>query len=238
MDGVPIQVFLFPIVGVLVAVAYILRGRKAAAGYDEQYANYRAGELARRLGLALVEGDPAFNLFIRQANVDVYRGPSDGRPIHIQVRLEGAPQGAPMQLTYLYRVEQETGLAQVTWRIWFDCRMTVRAKQAFPPFEVISRDAPLGPIAATQPLPPAATGNAAVDATYAVTTHEPALAHLLGELLPAFSTFQNSGVHLVGDGHTVSFVMKQDKAPLLANALYYAEAMAAQLTELARRIGG
>ena len=32
--------------------------------------------------------------------------------------------------------------------------------------------------------------------------------------------------------------MKQDKAPLLANALYYAEVMATQLSEMARRMGG
>jgi hypothetical protein len=156
----------------------------------------------------------------------------------VQIKAQGAPQGVPLELVYLYRVEQETGLAQVTWRTWFDCRMTAQAKQQFPPFEVISRNAPLGPIAATQPLPAASTGNPAVDATYAVSTHEPAVAQLLGELLPGFATFQNSGIHLSGDGRSISFIMKQDKAPLLANALYYAETMATQLTTLARRLGG
>ena len=39
-------------------------------------------------------------------------------------------------------------------------------------------------------------------------------------------------------GDCFSFLMKHDKAPLLANALYYAEAMAANLTQIARTVGG
>lgn len=238
MSGVPVQALLAPLLGVGALVFFLVNRRSAARNMDPQYAGYRAGALAQRLGLTLVEGDPEFNLFIRQANVDVRRGPADGRPIHVQVRMEGAPQRVPLQLVYLYRVEQESGFTQVTWRIWFDCRMVAQARRPFSPFEVISRSAPLGPIAATQALPPAPTGNPAVDATYSVTTADPAVARALGEALGGFATFQNSGVHLVGDGRGVSFVMKQDKAPLLANALYYAEAMAQQLAALAQRLGG
>ena len=96
----------------------------------------------------------------------------------------------------------------------------------------------MGAIAQTLALPPLPTNNPAVDATYLVTTQEPAMAQVLGELLPAFAIFQNSGVHLVGDGQTVSFVMHQDKSPLLANALYYAEALGEHVAQVARRIGG
>src|SRR4029079_5623551 len=162
--------------------------------------SYRAGELAQRLGLTLVEGDPTFNFFIQQAHVDVQRGPSDGRPVHVQIRMQGQPQGVPLELTFLYRVEQETGLTQVTWRTWFDCRMSAYARQPFPPFEVVSRYAPLGPIAQEQPLPPMTTGMPPVDATYLVATTEPGMAQLLGAVLPSFSLFANAGVHLIGDG--------------------------------------
>jgi hypothetical protein len=238
MSDFPLQVVLFPAVALVAMVAFVLHRRSAIGRYDQQYSNYRSAELARRMGLSLVEGDPEFNLFIRQANVDVLRGPSDGRPVQVRMRAEGAPQGIPLELTYFYRVERETGIATTTWSTWFDCRLTARARKAFPPFEVISRNAPLGPIAQTQALPPVQTGNPQVDATYLVTTQEPGVARLLGEALATFATFQNSGVHLVGDGASIAFVMKQDKAPLLANALYYAEDMATQLTNLARRIGG
>ena len=227
-----------PVIGLVIVGAYYLKGRSKIAGYDQQYANYRAGNLAQRLGLTLVQGDPTFNVFITQANVDVDRGPKDKQPLHIELRAQGAPQGVPLEFVYLYRVEQDTGFAQVTWRTWFECRLTARAKQPFPPFEVITRQPPVTPIAQTLALPPAATGNPLVDKVYLVTTQEPGMAHVLGELLPGFVTFQNSGIHLVGDGTTISFVMQQNKSPLLANALYYAEQMAMEMSPLARRIGG
>ena len=237
MSDFPIQL-VFPVVGIVVVGAYYLNRRSAVARYDQQYSNYKAGALAQRLGLTLRAGDPNFNVFIRQANVDVQRGPKDNRPIHIEVRAEGAPQGVPLEFVYLFRVEQDTGFTTVTWRTWFDCRLTARSRQPFPPFEVISRNAPLGAIAQTLALPPIPTGNPAVDATYLVTTQEPGMAQVLGELLPAFATFQNAGVHLVGDGSTISFIMHQDKSPLLANVLYYAEQLASEVSQVARRIGG
>jgi hypothetical protein len=238
VDQVPIQVFLVPVIGVI-AVAYMVWARKRAGQtHDQQFSNYRAGELAQRLGMQLVAGDPNFNLFIRYANVDVRRGPSDGKPVQIEIRMQGAPHGIPLELVYLYRAERESDFATVTWRTWFDCHMSAQAARPFPPFELISRSAPLGPIAQTQPLPAQPTGNPSADATYLVTTAEPGMAQLLGQAAGGFATFANAGVHLVGDGHKVSFVMKQDKAPLLANALYYAEVMGSQLSTLARRLGG
>lgn len=240
MNAIPIQVFLVPIIGAI-AVAYTLYQRRAVPKkQDAQFANFRAGELAQRLGLRLIEGDPAFNLFIRYANVDVMRGPSDKKPVHVSVRMQGEPQGLPLELVYLYRVEQETDYMSntVTWRTWFDCRMIVHARQPFPPFEVVSRTTPWGPIAQVQPLTPASTGNPSIDATYAVATPERGVAQLLGQVLVNFGTFATAGVHLVGDGRSVAYVMKQDKPPIVGSALYFAEAMSALLSDLARRLGG
>jgi len=216
----------------------LIQRKKAAATYDQQFSNFRAGELARRLGLNLIEGDPNFNLFIRQASVDVMRGPTDKNPVNIQIRMQGEPHGVPIELTYLYRVEKKTGISTITWSTWFDCRMTAFSKQPFPVFEVISRATPAGSIALTQALAPVSTGNPSVDASYSVGTREPAVAQILGQALPNFSTFATAGVHLVGDGNRISYVMQQDTAPLVGSALYYAEAMATQLSDLARRLGG
>jgi len=238
MGDFPIQVIVFPVIALAVVIYFMVYRKKMLANYDQQYANFRAGQLAQRLGLNLVQGDAGFNFFVKHANVDVMRGPSDGKPLHVEVRMEGQPYGVPLELYYLYRVEQESGFSGVTWRTWSDCRMTAKPKAAFPPFEVVSRNAPLGPIAAKQPLPKTPSGNPMVDSMYEVTTQEPGMAKLLGELLPAYTTFSNSGIHLVGDGKSVSFVMREDKAPLLANALYFAEAMGQQVSELARRVGG
>jgi hypothetical protein len=96
----------------------------------------------------------------------------------------------------------------------------------------------VGIIAQTLALPPTPTGNPTVDAAYLVTTEEPAMARVLGELLPGFATYQSVGVHLVGDGNTISFVMQQDKAPLVASVLYYAEQLSPLVSQVARRLGG
>jgi hypothetical protein len=232
VNQIPAIVYVAPVITIAVAIYMVLNRGRAAKNMDAQWSQYRASELATRLGLQLVKGDPGFNFFIKQANADVARGPSDGKPIHIDVALEGEDTS----LTYLYRVEQDTGFTRVTWKIWSDCRMTVRAPKTFTPFEVISKSAPLGPIARTQAFAAQQTGNPTIDATYAVYTTDAALAQRLAGELTGFSTFVNSGVHLVGDGESVSFEMKQDKAPLLANALYYAEDMQRLLIKLARAL--
>ncbi len=64
------------------------------------------------------------------------------------------------------------------------------------------------------------------------------MARCLGELLPSFSDFGFCGVHLVGDGRCVAFVMNDRKAPLLTNALSYAALLADKLVAAARVVGG
>jgi len=238
VNEIPVGLMIAPVFAVI-AIAWVLYGRFVAPKrMDQQYSQFRASELAPRLGLSLVAGDPNFNFFIRQANEDVARGPKDGKPIHIDVRMEGSPGGVPTQLAYLYRVEQETGLGSVRWKTWFDCRFSVRARQAFPPFEVISRNAPAGPIVQALALPVIASGDPQIDGQYAIHTNEPAMARVLAQQLHAFATFNNVGVHLVGDGQSVAYVMKQDKAPLLPNVLYYAEQLGTCVTAVARSVGG
>lgn len=234
----PFYVLIFP----ALALGYMFfmrsRQKQQTANFDQQYSNYRAGELATRLGLQLVKGDPAFNFMVTHANADVARGASDKNPVHIDIELSGEPFGAPLSLTYLNRQERETGFSSTTYKTWFDCRMAATAKQAFPPFEVTSRKTPMGAIVKTQTLPEMPTGNPAVDAEFSVTTQEPALAQLLGQVLPEFVALGSAGVHLVGDGQRISFIMNQTTAPIVASALYHAEVMSHGLSNLAKKLGG
>ena len=230
-------VFVLPFLAIGLVLFMQARQKKQLQGFDQQYAGFRAGALAERLGLQLLKGDPSFNFMVTQASQAYAKGATDKQPMHIEVELSGAPFGAPLSLKYLNRVERETGFSSTTLKTWFDCRMTATAKQAFPPFEVTSRKGPVGSIVKQQALPEAPTGNPAVDADFQVTTTEPALAQLLGQVLPDFAGF-TSGVHLVGDGERVSFIMNQTSTPLVASALYHAELMAHGLSNLARRLGG
>ena len=234
----PFYVLIFP----ALAVGYMFymrsRHKQQTVQFDQQYSNYRAGELATRLGLQLIKGDPSFNFMVTHANAAVARGATDSQAVHIDIELRGEPFGAPLSLIYLHRQERDTGLTTTTYKTWFDCRMVVMVKQPFPPFEVTSRTTPTGTIVKQQTLPELPTGNPAVDAEYSVTTQEPALAQLLGQILPEFVAFGSAGVHLVGDGQRVSFIMNQTTTPLVASALYHAEVMSHGLSNLARRLGG
>jgi len=234
----PFYVLIFPLAAVGLMLFMRSRQKQQVAQSDQQYSNYRAGELATRLGLQLVKGDPTFNFMVTHANAEVARGASDDKAVHIDIELSGVPFGVPLSLTYLNRQERETGFSKTTYKWWFDCRMAATAKQAFPPFEVTSRKTPMGAIVKQQTWPERPTGNPAVDAEFSVTTQEPALAQLLGQVLPEFVALATAGVHLVGDGQRVSFIMNQTTAPLVASALYYAEVMAHGLSNLARRLGG
>jgi hypothetical protein len=234
----PFYVLIFP----ALAVGYMLfmrsRHKQQTVQFDQQYSSYRAGELATRLGLQLVKGDPSFNFMVTHANAAVARGATDAQAVHIDIELRGEPFGAPLSLIYLHRQERDTGFTTTTYKTWFDCRMVVTAKQAFPPFEVTSRQAPTGAIVKQQTLPELPTGNSAVDAEFSVTTQEPALAQLLGQVLPDFVVLGSAGVHLVGDGQRVSFIMNQTTTPIVASALYHAEVISHGLSNLARRLGG
>lgn len=234
----PFYVLIFP--ALAVGYMFFMRNRfkQKTAESDQQYSSYRAGELAQRLGLQLVKGDPAFNFMVTHANAAIARGATDSQAVHIDIELSGSPFGVPLSLLYLNRQERDTGFSSTTYKSWFDCRMTATSKQPFPPFEVTSRRTPMGAIVKQQAFPELPTGNPAVDAEFQVTTHEPGLAQLLGQVLPEFVALASAGVHLVGDGQRISFVMSQTTAPIVASALYHAEVMSHALSSLARRLGG
>jgi len=234
----PFYVLIFPVLAVGYMFYMRSRHKQQTVQFDQQYSNYRAGELATRLGLQLVKGDPNFNFLVTHANAAVARGATDSQAVHIDIELSGAPFGVPLSLTYLNRQERETGFSTTTYKTWFDCRMAVTTKQPFPPFEVVSRKTAVGAIVKQQTFPEMPTGNPTVDAEFSVMTQEPALAQLLGQVLPELVALGSAGVHLVGDGTRVSFIMNQTAAPIVASALYHAEVMSHALSNLARRLGG
>jgi hypothetical protein len=238
MANYPIWVLILPIAALGYTLFMRTQHKKKTQDYDQQYANFRAGELAQRLGLQLLKGDPTYNFLVTHANQSVARGATDSKANNIDIEMAVTPLGVPLTFRYLYRVERESGFNSTTYKTWFNCRMVATAKQAFPPFEVTSRNTPIGRIVREQTLPEAPTHNPAVDAEFQVTTHEPALAQLLGQLLPEFSAFASAGVHLLGDGQQVSYVMNQSTAPLVPSALYFAEVMTHALSNVAQRLGG
>jgi hypothetical protein len=228
---------IFSAIGGLIGISVCVWGILHMRGSTRKYAQYQAGRLAQQLGLNVVEGDPATNLGVRLANPEMRRGHSPSDPLHVRVVLTGRPQGLPVELRYEYR-EQTEGVLTITREERFACRMTVLAGRSFPPFEVTSRQLRYGTVVPLQDLPELSTGRPDIDATYVVSSAAPDMAELLGETLDGSAPLAGTGVHLLGDGRGVAFVMQNKGFPFLTSSLNHAVLMRDQLTALARRLDG
>lgn len=193
-----------------------------ASNYDPTA--FHAARIIARMGLSMTDGSPTFDL----------GSPLGGEHPRVCIHALGAPHGTPLRFAFFREATMLTG----HHRNVADCRFDAAAASAFPPFEAFTLVTPLGGITHSLPLPSAVTGNPTIDGAFYVATHEPAMATLLGELLPTFVNFAAGGIHLVGDGKTISFRMAVDRSPFMPNVVHYAEELSARMSYLAMRIGG
>lgn len=203
-----------------------------------------ASRLAQTLRLHLVAGGPEFdygNPFSAPGRVRLTMG---DYVTHIESRLEGAPDGYPTRLSYLHHLERTVSSTllekQVKTKGHTDCRFAVATRGPFPVFEILSRaQVQPGGMERELALDDCSTGNAAVDAKYQVFTNDPTIAATLAPVLAQFDELAtSSGVHVVGDGSNVAFVMRETKSPLMGSALQSAIALQRAMTELAKAVGG
>jgi hypothetical protein len=241
MSSFPIQVIIVPILGLAFVVYYVFVMRKQQIGKtDDTNAGFRAGALAERLRMTLETGDPMYNLFVPCADAGVNRGAKDNQPVHVDILMRGQREGVPLQLRYLLHTEKKTDHIEgvIRWTTLVECSMTATCKQEFPQFEVTSRSTATGSVERILACPETHSGNPSIDSAFLVATKETAMAALLAKHLGAFAEFKVGGVHIVGDGKTVSFQMRQDKPVMIGYGLYYPEAMASGLVAIARAVGG
>jgi hypothetical protein len=190
---------------------------------NTQFAHMTAGALAPRLGMQVVDGDPAFNLATMSVlpsvqNTGSARGflsqmaaTSVGGTLgEFKLRLAGQPYGSDAELVVYVRQDYQPGLTTNTTTTWSDVRLTVRARAAIAPFDLRLRKELTGLETrrhADEPrLPAQRFADPALDARYAIEAHDPRLpAALIGALaaLPPHLIY----VHVVGNERGVSFVM-------------------------------
>src|SRR5262245_4364400 len=146
MGSLPVIVFVAPVIGLIAVIVIPRFGKQMASRVDERYSEFRVGELAPRLGLHIVEGDPSLNL--SQGHSAHHMSKSKAVPglmglirsaKETKVRLEGAPYGRPTQFLFYART-QGTSLPGVNFvsSTW-DCRFSVRLPVQVPPFEIVRR---------------------------------------------------------------------------------------------------
>jgi hypothetical protein len=212
-----------------------VRGKAMTANHEAENSQYRLGSLAQRLGMAIVEGDPMFNLFVTnrwqdlgQATSKVGWSPTIDRP-EIRVRLAGSPYGHPAELTYYDRLETQDKILERVVKRWFDARLSVATTAAFPDFELVLRT-PGQYVEPTEQfaLPAQSLGDATLDRQFRLKCADarlgPAIAPVLGPFMPL------GYVHVVGQGGKIAFVMTEYGMPV---ALYSIEAVLLVLESMA-----
>lgn len=208
--------------GILVGVAaYFLKPHLTSASTPHN-PYLVLGNLAHRMGMTVTRGSAQLDC--------MYLSMYDS----VDLGAEGAPYQVP--LAFRVSVESERRFSSFVRRTLSYVSATTATP--FPPFEVVSRVAPMLSIQRKLELTERVTGSPEVDARYAVYSESPAMAALLGELLPCLGTFDPIGVHLVGDGRNIVYRLAMDRSPFFGSVLYFADELAAKLSYLARRIGG
>ncbi len=194
---------------------------------EQEHTRYRAGALAKELNLELLRGDPNLNLFIPKPQ-------QSGVPSEIFMR--GAPHGLALQFRYFHLVTSVRDGRWVHTSTEFACDLCVVPRTPFPPFEVSSRTVPVGTIKPRTLLPEQRTGDSWIDSNFMVRTTDERLARVLAVELSKFQLFELTGVHLVGDGDTIRYLLHRDTSPVLASALCFSEALALYLSELGQAV--
>lgn len=221
MSNVPPVVFAAPVIAV-VALLVLPRLAKAAMGAtDRRYPEFRLPELAHRMGLRIVEGDPSIN--VMQAHV--VHNMASGRPTggvlrrqldlakETRILLEGAPYGRPTRFWFFSRTEQADRIAVKIVRREFDCRLSIHVPVNVPPFEIVLRGARLG--AGTKPelgLPRQSFGDPDVDRRLALTCADPRLGPALAPAVAALTS--HTALHIQGHDSVIESLVGESTVML------------------------
>jgi hypothetical protein len=211
---------------------------------NTQYAHLRAGELATRLGMTLVEGDPQHNLAtmsVQPATQNVYSAKGFLKQVAVsnlggtlgefKLRMTGKPYGSDAELVLYCKQDFEPGVTENVTTTWSDLRLTVHTRCAIPPFELRLRKEMTGleSRAPEQHMPPQSFGDAALDQRFRLESYDPTLPRRLATTLGPLANAIY--VHVTGSGSQLSFVMTpatvNATAPSLEQVLHVLAAMAA-----------
>lgn len=182
-------------------VFFMFYNKKRMAAAEAQTANARAGELAQRMGLQLVQGDPMTNL----AMARVLTQTNKGEVPEVHVRLEGSPGGRYTELEYYERTKVDTGFTSSTITTWLTAHLTVAVRSPFPAFEVVLKDAKYFASELKPKLvaPPTPFGDPALDKTLLLKTQDPRVAPVIAEPLRAVTAW--GWVHIHGEDGKLTF---------------------------------
>lgn len=205
----------------------------------KQYSHMRAGELAPRLGMTLVEGNPEFNLATQSVQPSVQNVSSaagflnqmaatsvGGTLGEFRLHMTGQPYGANAELVLYCRQDYKPGYAQNVTTTWHDLRLTIRARGTVTPFDLRLRKETTGletrRAADEQRMPVQSFGDPMLDQRFAIETYDPSLPKRIAAVLGPLSHHMIY-VHITGAGDQVSFVMTP--ASVMAAAMSFEQVL-------------
>src|SRR5262245_15516200 len=216
-EGVPVTVFLLPAIGLGIGAFFLIFGRRLMTGHDQHYRDLRVAELAQRLGLRIVEGDPALNMMQAHTKHNMRMAKDKAGFLRsskeTKVVLEGAPYGRPTRfLFHRYTAVAERVVVQVVSGS-FDCRLSLQVPADLPPFEIVSRSG-LGrrymgiKAKAEWGLSPQSFGDAGLDAKLALSGPDPRIGPFLAEVVGPLAGQRY--VHIQGHRGLIESLSSQD----------------------------
>lgn len=195
----PTQLIIFIAISVVMG-AYFLYAKRRMAKYEAATAGSRAGELAKTMGLQLVEGDPMLNL-----RLAVHASHQTSNNEETRVILEGAPGGRATRLNYYHRRKSVRDFNKTIVSTWVSAEVSVAVHAPFPEFEILQKH-PGHYGSETKPqltAPPHPCGNASIDAKLQIKTHDPRIAQVLSPVLAVPASWEY--VHIHGKDNKVTF---------------------------------
>jgi hypothetical protein len=217
MDQVPIIVYAMPIIALGLVFFMRMRMKSTLAKGEAENAASRAGEMAKRIGLSVVEGDPNLNLMYAHTQIIA------GQLEEAKVRLAGNPSGRNGEVTYYERRETKTGMTSTTVTTYFDGRVAVEVRAPFPEFELVLRSPPswvgtpkLKISASAHPF-----GDPALDQRYVLRTVDARIGPVIAPALANLASHQY--VHIYGQGNQLVFAFSVETLTCmsLADQIYF-----------------
>ena len=211
MGGIPTVTYFVPVLVVVVMVILLVQRRFVVKRMQREYGHFRLADLAHRLRLNVVEGDPELNM----ALVNTYY------TTEARVRMLGEPYGHPTEFVFYSRTEQERHVSSTTIHNWFDCRLRIQVPVAFPAFEIVPRRQKRSTeIPPELSLPGASFGDPNLDAVLSLMSAEPGVGPVLAGAAADLIRFGH--VHVQGCDGMLSFVL--NRTGYLAGLGHLAEA--------------
>jgi hypothetical protein len=221
MSEFPVFVLAMPAVALALLLFWTTVGKRMMRATDRRYADYRLAEVAQRMGLQVVEGDPSLNLIQAQTTHNMAAGQATGGRVarflgdaekETRIRLEGAPYGRPTRLVFSSYTKYQDRVAVGIVTTAFEFRLSLQLPIAIPAFEVVLRKAGAHGVKAGPEwdLPRQSFGDPDLDARLALTCSDPRIGPHLAPVVGALASHRY--VHIQGQGRIISSLAEEHAA--------------------------